>query len=98
MNGFSGPYNRWTFAIPLFISAGSAILFNERFNLTRSELRAMGLSAVAFSSVPLMIADAGDVTPFRLAYPIPVAFAWLGVGLAGLGILAKPIRPLKQQC
>ena len=77
MNGFSGPYNRWTFAIPLFISAGSAILFNERFNLTRSELKAMGLSAVAFSSVPLMIADAGEVIPFRLAYLIPVAFAWL---------------------
>ena len=76
MNGFSGPYNRWTFALPLFISAGSAIVFNERFNLTGSELKAMGLSAVAFSSVPLVIAAAGEVMPFRLAYLTPVAFAW----------------------
>lgn len=76
MNGLSGPYNRWTFAIPLFLSAGSALLFNERFNLTRSELKAMGLSAVMFSSVPLVIAGAGELTPFRLAYLTPVAFAW----------------------
>ena len=76
MNGFSGPYNRWTFAIPLFLSASAAIVFNERFNLTRSELKAMGLSAVAFSSVPLVIAVAGEENPFRLAYLIPVAFAW----------------------
>jgi len=76
MNGFSGPYNRWTFAIPLFISAGSAIVFNERFNLIRFELKAMGLSAVAFSSVPLVIDTAGEVTPFRLAYLTPLAFAW----------------------
>jgi uncharacterized membrane protein YfhO len=76
MNGFSGPYNRWTFAIPLFISAGSAILFNERFNLTRSELKAMGLSAVVFSSIPLVVA-AGNVVPFRFAYIAPVILAWL---------------------
>jgi uncharacterized membrane protein YfhO len=76
MNGFSGPYNRWTFAIPLFVSAGSAVVFNERFNLTRSELKAMGLSAVVFSSVPLVIAAAGEATPFRFTYIAPVIFAW----------------------
>lgn len=76
MNGFSGPYNRWTFAIPLFISAGSAIVFNERFNLTRSELNAMGFSAVGFSSVPLVIAASGEATPFRFTYIAPVIFAW----------------------
>lgn len=93
MNGFSGPYNRWTFAIPLFVSAGSAILFNERFNLTRSELKAMGLSAVAFSLVPVavavageeMVAVAGEETPFRLAYLTPVAFAWLMLVLMAWG-------------
>lgn len=37
MNGFAGPYNRWTFAIPLFVSLGAAILYNSRFNLKKKK-------------------------------------------------------------
>lgn len=49
MNGFAGPYNRWTFAIPFFIALGSALLYDERFRLRLPELKAMGVSLAIFS-------------------------------------------------
>lgn len=49
MNGFSAPYNRWTFAIPFFLAIGSGILYDQRFNLTKRDLKGMSIALGFFS-------------------------------------------------
>lgn len=72
MNGFAGPYNRWTFVLPMFFSLGAAMLYNQRFHLEKKELKAMGCMLTLYSLVMILI---GSVIGFRLAYAMPIFFA-----------------------
>ncbi len=91
MNGFAGPYNRWTFAIPLFISLGAALLFNSRFNLTKKEYSAMGWVLLLYSGAIILIMQ---VVGFKAAYVTPLIFAavmWLLLVLANKQQTKKPL-------
>lgn len=82
MNGFAGPYNRWTFAIPLFVSLGAAILYNSRFNLKKKEILAMGCMILLYGGIIVVVIQVID---FRAAYIAPLIFAslmWLVLFLA----------------
>lgn len=72
MNGFAGPYNRWTFVLPLFFSLGAALLYNQRFDLKKNELKAMGITLLLYSLMILLISS---VIGFRIAYVMPLFFA-----------------------
>ncbi len=91
MNGFAGPYNRWTFAIPLFISLGAAMLFNSRFKLKKKEYSAMGALLLVYSGAIVLIMQ---VVGFKTAYIAPLIFAgmmWLLLVLANKQQAKKPL-------
>lgn len=82
MNGFAGPYNRWTFAIPLFSSLGAAMLYNNRFKLKKNEYTAMGWVLLIYSGAIVVMVQ---FTEFRTAFITPLIFAgmmWLIVVVA----------------
>jgi len=91
MNGFAGPYNRWTFAIPLFISLGAAMLFNSRFKLKKKEYTAMGGMLLLYTGAIFLTIQ---VFGFKAAYVAPLFFAgmmWLLLVLANRQQTKKPL-------
>lgn len=91
MNGFSGPYNRWTFVLPFFLAWGSAQLYNHRFQLSRRDLTAMVGSLVFFS---LITGVSIWVTGYRFAYVAPLFFAWLMWGILYVGYVKQQNRTM----
>ncbi|ALV21859.1 YfhO family protein [Carnobacterium antarcticum] len=91
MNGFSGPYNRWTFVLPFFLAWGSAQLYNYRFQLSKRDLSAMAGSLIFFS---LITGASVWVTGYRFAYVAPVFFAWLMWGVFYIGHIKQQNRTL----
>lgn len=73
MNGFSGPYNRWTFVLPFFLALGAAYLYNQRFQLMKRDLTAMVASLLFFT---LVTGISIRVTSYRFTYLAPLLFAW----------------------
>lgn len=91
MNGFAGPYNRWTFAIPLFVSLGAALFYNNRFQLKKNEYTAMGWVLLIYSGAIVLIAQ---FTSFKTAFVTPVIFAsimWLLLVAANKQQNKKPL-------
>lgn len=91
MNGFAGPYNRWTFAIPLFVSLGAAMLYNDRFKLKKNEYTAMGWVLLIYSASILLVFQ---FVEYRAAYITPLIFAgmmWLLLVLANKQQNKKPL-------
>ena len=91
MNGFAGPYNRWTFAIPLFVSLGAAMLYNDRFKLKKNEFTAMAGVLLIYSALIVWIIR---FVEFRAAYITPLIFAgmiWLLLVLANRQQHKKPL-------
>lgn len=74
MNGFSGPYNRWTFAIPLFLGLAVAQFYQRRFEWTKKDRWAMATGVTIFgalSVVPQIIYG------FSIARTVPLLAALL---------------------
>lgn len=72
MNGLSGPYNRWTFAIPLFLGIAVAQFYQHRFDWTKKDRRVMTIGIAVFgtlSIVPQLIEG------FSLARTVPLVAA-----------------------
>src|SRR5699024_11469153 len=51
MNGMSGPYNRFSFAIPLFIAFASGQFLEERDKLQVKDLRVVGYILIGFTFI-----------------------------------------------
>lgn len=72
MNGFSGPYNRWTFAFPFFLALGSSILYDQRFHLTKKEIKVMGFSFILLVILTVLNLS---IEPSRVTYLVLLGFA-----------------------
>lgn len=72
MNGFAGPSNRWTFAIPLFVSLAISVFIKYRYIYTFKDYLWMGSSLLVFLSIAELaqLRDGFDVVRF-----IPVLIA-----------------------
>ncbi|MER1955289.1 MAG: YfhO family protein, partial [Desemzia incerta] len=72
MNGFAGPSNRWTFAIPLFISLAISVFIKYRYEYTLKDYLWMGYSILIF----LCIAELAQLRDgFNTIRFIPVLIA-----------------------
>lgn len=74
MNGMSGPYNRFSFAIPLFLSFASGQFLEERNTLQAKELQLIKYGLIVFS---LIYAISAFIQNIYLYYMIPMALGWL---------------------
>src|SRR5699024_1781308 len=74
MNGMSGPYNRFSFAIPLFIAFASGQFLEERDKLQLKDLRLVKYILIGFTFIYGIAAIAQDKYLF---YIIPLVFGWL---------------------
>lgn len=74
MNGMSGPYNRFSFAIPLFLSFASGQLLEERDKLQVSDLRLVKYMLLGFT---LIYGIAAITQNKYLYYIFPLAIGWL---------------------
>lgn len=76
MNGFSGAYNRWTFAIPFFLSLGTALLYNKRFDLEMKDIKIMGITIVVYFLIILNGISDKDI-PYRYIFSMLFALIYL---------------------
>ncbi|MER2040358.1 YfhO family protein [Desemzia incerta] len=74
MNGLSGPYNRWTFIIPLLLGVAVARLYQYRFDWNKKDRSAMLVGWLFFSVVALSLQVLGH---FLWARTVPVIAAFL---------------------
>src|SRR5690606_38908296 len=75
-NGFSGAYNRWTFAIPFFLSLGTALLYNKRFVLEMKDIKIMGITIVIYFLIILNGISDIDI-PYRYIFSMFFALIYL---------------------
>lgn len=73
MNGMAGPYNRFSFAIPLFIAFASGQLLEERDKLQVKDLRIVGYILIGFTFIYGKAAIAENM---YLYYAFPVISGW----------------------
>lgn len=78
MNGLSGPYNRWTFIIPLLLGIAVARLYQYRFDWNKKDRLAMFIGCLFFSTVALAFQVIGH---FSWARTVPVVAAFLAWAL-----------------
>lgn len=74
MNGMSGPYNRFSFAIPLFVAFASGQFLEERSKLQKQDLHLLKHLLVGFSIIYTVAAIARSMFLFYLS---PIIFGWL---------------------
>ncbi|WP_017472874.1 YfhO family protein [Amphibacillus jilinensis] len=74
MNGMSGPYNRFSFAIPLFLSFASGQFLEERDKLQVKDLRVVKYILIGFTFIYGIAAIAQHM---YLYYVIPLVLGWL---------------------
>ena len=74
MNGFSGPYNRYTFVIPFFLALGSAWFFDHRINWTDSQKR-VSFWLLSFFTIFLLIAVL--VQELQIIALFPILIGWI---------------------
>ncbi|GAB2318694.1 YfhO family protein [Alkalibacterium sp. s-m-22] len=74
MNGMSGPYNRFSFAIPFFLSFASGQFLEERNTLQVKELQLIKYGLIVFS---LIYAISAFTHNMYIYYVIPMALGWL---------------------
>lgn len=74
MNGMSGPYNRFSFAIPLFIAFASGQFLEERDKLQVKDLRLVKYILISFTFIYGVAAIAQNM---YLYYVIPLVLGWL---------------------
>lgn len=74
MNGMSGPYNRFSFSIPLFLSFASGQFLEERNKLQKKELRLIKYTLIVFSIFYGVVAF---LKSMYLYYFIPIALGWI---------------------
>ena len=74
MNGMSGPYNRFSFSIPLFLAFVSGQLLEERNKLQIKELRLVKYILIFFSLIYGLAAIAQNM---YIYYIIPIALGWI---------------------
>ncbi|WP_082238337.1 YfhO family protein [Salinicoccus sp. YB14-2] len=73
MNGMAGPYNRFSFAIPLFIAFASGQFLEERNKLQVKDLRIVGYILIGFTFIYGKAAIAENM---YLYYASPVISGW----------------------
>lgn len=73
MNGMAGPYNRFSFAIPLFIAFASGQLLEERDKLQVKDLRIVGYILIGFTFI---YGTAAITQNMYLYYAFPVISGW----------------------
>lgn len=74
MNGFSGPYNRWTFAIPLFFGIAVAQFYQHRFDWTKKDRLVMTIGLTIFGIIAIV---PQVIYGFSLARTVPLIAALL---------------------
>lgn len=74
MNGFSGPLNRFSFALPFFLSLASGRLLEERDKLAKRDLAVAKYVLIFFT---LMYGIAVIVEGMYLYYILPITWGWL---------------------
>lgn len=74
MNGMSGPYNRFSFSIPLFLSFASGQFLEERDKLQVKDLRLVKYILIGFTFIYGIAAIAQNKYLF---YILPLALGWL---------------------
>lgn len=74
MNGMSGPYNRFSFAIPLFLAFASGQFLEERSKLQGKEFRLIKRFLIVFTIIYGIVAF---VQNMYLYYLIPIALGWI---------------------
>lgn len=74
MNGMSGPYNRFSFAIPLFIALASGKLLEERDKLQVKDLRIVKYILIGFT---IFYGTAAIMENMYLYYAFPIISGWL---------------------
>ncbi len=74
MNGMSGPYNRFSFAIPLFLSFASGQFLEERDKLQVKDLQLVKYILIGFTFIYGIAAIAQNKYLF---YILPLALGWL---------------------
>lgn len=90
MNGMAGPFNRWSFAIPLFLGLAAAHLYDRRYSLRKKDLTAMGISLLLFSGIAFFEKTLGE---FREVMYTPLLIA---AAMWGLLILLNSKLPLSK--
>lgn len=74
MNGFSGPYNRFSFALPFFFSLALAFFLDHREKINTKDLERMKWVLVFFSVFSLVgLFYFNDPAPYM---PFPVILGW----------------------
>lgn len=74
MNGLSGPYNRFSFAIPLFLSLASGQFLEERNKLKVKGLGLLKRILIAFTFFYVTIAIMRNMYVFYIS---PIIFGWI---------------------
>ncbi|MBM6614542.1 YfhO family protein [Desemzia sp. RIT804] len=77
MNGFSGPYNRWTFVIPLLLGIAVARFYQRRFEWTKKDRKAMVVGVVFFGIIAFI---PQIIVGFSLARTLPLVAALIVLG------------------
>lgn len=93
MNGFAGPSNRWTFAIPLYVALSVAVFYQHRYSYTTWDYVLMGSSLIIFTGIAEWAKLKDGIGQARLV-PISIAFVILLIMIA-VGMLNK--RELKKE-
>lgn len=74
MNGFSGPYNRFTFAFPFYFALASGIFLEKRYQLVEKDLKLMRNFLIFFSIFYLFPMF---VLQTYLLYILPMVIGWI---------------------
>lgn len=77
MNGMSGPFNRWSFAIPLFLGLAAGRLYDHRFDLRKNDLKMMGFSLAIFLLVAVLERKVSPIRSVMFAPILCAAGMWL---------------------
>lgn len=97
MNGFSGPYNRWTFVLPLYLGLAVAQFYQKRFDWAEKDRRSMAIGLLFFAGVALI---AQFIEGFSIARSLPVlaaAFVWGILVLASKWNREQPLSSMKKR-
>lgn len=76
MNGLSGPYNRWTFVIPLLLGIAVARLYQYRFDWNKKDRLAMFVGWLFFGGIALGQQILSDFSWARTVLMIAAFLVW----------------------
>lgn len=78
MNGFSGPYNRFTFVLPFYVALSTAFFIDHQREMTSKDLRWINYLMVGFSVIYIVVSLK---TSDYVLYLTPVILGWIIYGV-----------------